>query len=172
MNVIEERGNKLVKGNLAYKYDYTKEDREQKKQSVKKTAPAKHKKAKRNLSYIEKVASVLIVASSAVFMIAQYVSVSETQSALNEIITKYRFEESVTSQKAFELEESIDLSKIETEATSRLGMHRPEKHQVVYLDVKRDDMTVKTADEVEGFSNRFADLIVNIKNHIIDFFSI
>ena len=51
-------------------------------------------------------------------------------------------------------------------------MHRPEKHQVVYLDVKRDDMTVKTAGEVEGFSNRFADFIVNIKNHIIDFFSI
>ena len=162
----------MVNGNLAYKRDYTKEDREQQKRSVKKPSPIKHKKKAQRLSYAEKIAAVLVVAASAVFMIVQYVSVNDTESALNAAITDYRFEESVTAQKAFELEESIDLSKIETEATSRLGMHRPEKHQIVYLDVKRDDMTVKTAGEVEGFSNRLTGFINNVKNHIIDFFSI
>ena len=113
-----------------------------------------------------KVASVLTVAVSAVFMIVQYVTVHETQTALNAAISEYEFEESVTAQKAFELEESIDLSKIEAEATSRLGMHRPEKHQIVYLDVKKSDVTVKTAGEVEGFSNRFGNLMNSIKSNI------
>lgn len=162
-------------GNLAYKYDYTEEERQQQQRKrVKKqnTQPSKGKKKSARLSYAAKVASVLIVAVSAVFMIAQYVTVHETQTALNAAISEYRFEESVTAQKAFELEQSIDLSKIEAEATSRLGMRRPEKHQIIYIDVKKNDTTIKTADEVEGFSNRFAGFMKNMKGHIIDFFSI
>ena len=52
-------------------------------------------------------------------------------------------------QKAFELEESIDLSKIEAEATSRLGMHRPEKHQIVYIDVMDRESCLSYAEEAE-----------------------
>lgn len=162
-------------GNLAYKYDYTEEERQQQqKKAIKKpnTRIVKRKKKSAQLSYAAKIASVLVVAASAVFMIMQYVAVNETRSALNAAATQYQFEESVTAQKAFELEQSIDLSKIEAEATSRLGMRRPEKHQIVYLDVKKSDRTVKTAGEVEGFSNRFAGFIKEIKGHIIDFFSI
>lgn len=162
-------------GNLAYKYDYTEEERQnQRKKDVKKrnTSPVKHRKKVKKLSYAAKIASVLVVAASAVFMIVQYVTVNETQSALNSAISNYEFEQSVTAQKSFELEESVDLSKIETEATSRLGMRRPEKHQVVYVDVKKSDTTVKTAEEVESFSSRLAGFAKNIKSHIIDFFSI
>ncbi len=165
----------MVKGNLAYKYDYTKEYKEeQQKRAPKKqnVAPARRKKQVHALSYAGKIAAVLVVAVSAVFMIVQYVTVHETQTALNAAISDYQFEESVTAQKAFELEESIDLSKIEAEATSRLGMHRPEKHQIVYLDVQQSDITTKTASDVEGFSNRFVAFIARMKNHIIDFFSI
>ena len=162
-------------GNLAYKYDYTEEERQQqRKKAIKKpnNDTRKRKKTSVRLSYAGKIASVLVVAASAVFMIMQYVTVSETRSELNAAVAQYEFEESVTSQKAFELEQSIDLSKIEAEATSRLGMRRPEKHQIVYLDVKKSDQTVKTADEVEGFSNRFTGFMKSVKSHIIDFFSI
>lgn len=160
-------------GNLAYKYDYTEEKTKQntkvKKQN---TAPGKQRKKAKKLSYASKIASVLVVAASAVFMIAQYVTVNETQSALSSAVSDYEFEESVTAQKSFELEQSIDLSKVETEATSRLGMQRPEKHQIVYVDVKKSDTTVKTAKEVEGFSSRLAGFAKSVKSHIIDFFSI
>lgn len=162
----------MVNGNLAYKRDYIRENQEKQQTKKPNTNALKHKKKTHKLSYVAKIASVLTVAVSAVFMIVQYVTVHETQTALNAAISEYEFEESVTAQKAFELEESIDLSKIEAEATSRLGMHRPEKHQIVYLDVKKSDTTVKTADEVEGFSNRLRDLVKNVKGNIIDFFSI
>ena len=162
----------MVSGNLAYKRDYIRENQEKQQTKKPNTNAVKHKKKAHKLSYVAKIASVLTVAVSAVFMIVQYVTVHETQTALNAAISEYEFEESVTAQKAFELEESIDLSKIEAEATSRLGMHRPEKHQIVYLDVKKSDTTVKTAGEVEGFSNRLKDLVKNVKGNIIDFFSI
>ena len=162
----------MVSGNLAYKRDYIRENQEKQQTKKPNTNAVKHKKKAHKLSYVAKIASVLTVAVSAVFMIVQYVTVHETQTALNAAISEYEFEESVTAQKAFELEESIDLSKIEAEATSRLGMHRPEKHQIVYIDVKKSDTTVKTAGEVEGFSNRLRDLVKNVKGNIIDFFSI
>lgn len=156
---------KLIYGNLAYKYDNDKSTK------VKTSVEKKNKKNK-DLSYGEKIAMVLVVAFAAVFMIIQYVTVNETASDLKVAIAEYNFQKSVTAQKSFELEQSVDLSKIEAEATSRLGMQRPESHQVVYLDVKKSDVTTKTAGEVEGFSNRFSNMMNSIKSNIVEFFSI
>lgn len=165
----------MVYGNLAYKYDYTQEKELNKRNTTAPKASAKPvKKANKSLqmSYLGKIMAVITVAISAVFMIIQYVTVTETTSELASVVKTYAFEESVTAQKAFELEQSVDLSKIENEATSRLGMRRPQKHQVVYLDVKQSDTTVKTAGEIEGFSNRVLTLVKNIKSNIVGFFSI
>lgn len=159
----------MIYGNLAYKYDYNSG-------KTSKINPAGEKSKKKNkktdLSYGGKIAMVLVVAFAAVFMIIQYVTVNETASDLRAAVSEYNFQKSVTAQKSFELEQSIDLSKIEAEATSRLGMQRPEAHQIVYLDVKKSDITTKTAGEVEGFSNRFSNLMSNIKSNIVEFFSI
>lgn len=163
----------MIYGNLAYKYDYIEEKTVKKQERpIKKVSKQPAKRKKNDLSYIGKVALLLITAASAAFMIIQYVTVSDTQTELAKLTSQYKFEESVTAQKAFELEQSVDLSKIEKEATSRLGMRRPEKHQIVYLDVKQSDVTVKTADEVEGFSNRFSSFMRSLKSNIIEFFSI
>lgn len=163
----------MIYGNLAYKYDYIEKKpvREQVK-PVKEINRKQAKRKKNDLSYAGKVVLLLVAAASAAFMIIQYVTVSDTQTELAELTSQYKFEESVTAQKSFELEQSIDLSKIEKEATSRLGMRRPEKHQIVYLDVKQSDVTIKTANEVEGFSNRFTNFINSLKSNIIEFFSI
>lgn len=160
----------MTYGNLAYKYDYIqrKTNRRTAKQNI---AINKSKKVK-PISYAAKIAAVMIVAVSAIFMITQFVEVNDTLSALQTAQEQYDFEESVTSQKSFELEQSIDLSKIEQEATNRLGMHRPEQHQVVYIDVPQDDVTEKTAGEVEGFKNRFSAAVRSIISNIIDRFSI
>lgn len=163
----------MIYGNLAYKYDYIEEEAvKEQRRPIKKADKKTEKRKRTDISYVGRIALVFVVAFSAAFMIIQYVTVSETQSELSEITSQYKFEESVTAQKAFELEQSVDLSKIEKEATSRLGMRRPERHQIVYLDVKQSDVTVKTADQVEGFSNRFSTFINSVKSNIIEFFSI
>ena len=176
----------MTYGNLAYKDDYMDEKIVREKR---KTTSVKHETIKKNnrsrkktkrikrhrrqeISYLGKVACVIILSVSAIFMIIQFVEVNETQSALAKAKNQYNFELSVTSQKSFELEQSIDLSKIEKEATTRLGMRRPEKHQTIYLDVKRDDTTERTADEVEGLGNRAVKLFNSVISNIVDFFSI
>lgn len=158
--------------NLAYKYDYREEEKPRQQRNTVEKNRAKSRKKKSEISYPGKVISVLVLAASAIFMIAQFVNVNETQSALEAKRSEYAFEESVTSQKSFELEQSVDLSKIEQEATTRLGMQRPEAHQIVYVDVKQDDVTEKTAGEVEGLGNRIAGFFSSAIGNIIDFFSI
>lgn len=176
----------MTYGNLAYKYDYMDEKtlKEKKRNTGVKHAPAKKnnksrkrpKRGKRQkrqeISYLGKVACVMVLTVSAIFMIIQFVEANESRSALASAKSQYDFELSVTAQKSFELEQSIDLSKIEKEATMRLGMRRPEKYQTIYLDVKRDDTTERTADEVEGIGNRAINLFNSVISNIIDFFSI
>ncbi|MGN0162321.1 MAG: hypothetical protein ACI4EA_01890 [Candidatus Ornithomonoglobus sp.] len=175
----------MTYGNLAYKYDYidgnktgyrSRENRQSGKASANTASEqmrrAAERKKTKKISFPAKVASIVVVTISAISMIVQFVEVKETLAVLDEAKTQYAFEQSVTSQKSFELEQSIDLSKIEQEATTRLGMKRPERHQIVYIDVPKDDVTEKTAGEVEGFKNRAVAVGKSIISHIVEFFSI
>ncbi len=159
--------------NLAYKYDYAKEEKVGR-QRVKVNGERIRKQAKKKneISYLSRIIYVIVLAASAIFMIAQFVNVNEAESRLAAKQEDYAFEESVTAQKSFELEQSVDLSKIEQEATGRLGMKRPDSHQIVYVDVKQSDVTEKTSGEVEGFANRIAGFFSSVISHIIEFFSI
>lgn len=163
----------MTYGNLAYKHDYVQEEipkKQSSKQVERKTKVEVNNKNR--ISYVQKLISVVVLAVSAIFMIMQFVEVNETVSELESVRADYQFEESVTAQKSYELEQSIDLSKIEQEATTRLGMKRPEKYQQIYVDVKKNDVTEKVSGEVEGLENRFTKGINSIINHIVEFFSI
>ncbi len=182
--MIGNEENKLTYGNLAYKHDYIDENTayrgREDKQEPKAAANAKAgrmrdaavKQKTKKISFPAKVASIVVVTVSAISMIVQFVEVKETLAVLDQTKAQYEFEQSVTSQKSFELEQSIDLSKIEQEATDRLGMKRPDRHQIVYIDVPKDDVTEKTAGEVEGFRNRAVSFGKSIISHIVEFFSI
>ena len=61
-----------------------------------------------------------------------------------------------SSQKAFELDSNLDLEEIEKTAKTKLGMVRPEKYQTVYINIKQDDVTEVTANEVEGLGRVFS----------------
>lgn len=184
---VRNEENKVTYGNLAYKYDYraykapekhreriNKSNVQEKRVQGKASSVNRNsrKKAGNKISYFSKVVSVIVTAAAAIFMIVQFVEVNETLSDLRSMQSQYAFEESVTAQKSFELEQSIDLSKIEEEATGRLGMKRPDSHQIVYVDVKQDDITEKTADEVEGFGNRVSKMFSSLISNIVEFFSI
>lgn len=161
----------MTQGNLAYKYGYVEEEN-YKKQNIDKAPGQQRKVRTKKISYAAKVASVLTVAVSAVFMITQFVEVNDSLSAMKTAQKQYAFEEAVTAQKAFELEQSIDLSKIEQEATVRLRMQRPDSHQIVYIDIPQEDVTEKTSGEVEGFRNRIQEWGKSLLSNIVDFFSI
>lgn len=121
---------------------------------------------------IRRMCAIVVIAFSAGFMISKFVTVHETQQKIATLEKTLSAMESNTSQQIFDLEQSVDLTEIEREATSRLGMQRPEKYQTIYVNVKRDDVTEMTAGEVEGFSNRVKASLKELGGYIVKMFSI
>ncbi|MCH5211189.1 MAG: hypothetical protein J1F01_09545 [Oscillospiraceae bacterium] len=121
---------------------------------------------------LRRICAIVVVALSAGFMISQFVTVNETGQEIASLTKQLNELESATSQMIFNMEQSVDLAEIEKEATTRLGMQRPEKYQMIYVNVKQDDMTEKTAGEVEGLGNSVTSALKKIGGNIVQFFSI
>ena len=75
--------------------------------------------------------------------------------------------QSYTSQKLFELEKNIDLVSVEEAATSRLGMQRPDKKQMVYVNIKQDDVCDLSANKVEGMAARAREAASDLKQNVL-----
>ncbi len=142
--------------NLAYAYDLdvSSLQREEKIAKIRKESKAKARK-KRIKLHRTIISCISIFALCAGFMISRNVSAYESkrnveklQKDLNEL-TEY------ASQKSFELDKSIDLDTVEEIAKDKLNMVRPEKYQMVYVNIKQDDVTEVTASEVEGIKSFF-----------------
>ncbi|MGN0106830.1 MAG: hypothetical protein ACI4A5_03930 [Hominilimicola sp.] len=121
---------------------------------------------------IRRICAIVVIALSAGFMISQFVTVNETKQEIASLQKELSEIESATSQMIFDMEQSVDLAEVEKEATTRLGMQRPEKYQTIYVNVKQDDMTEKTAGEVEGLGHSVMSVIKKIGGNIVQFFSI
>ncbi len=121
---------------------------------------------------IRRICIIIVIAFSAGFMISRFVAVNEAEQEVASLSKQLNELESVTSQMVFDMEQSVDLAEIEKEATTRLGMQRPEKYQTIYVNVKQEDMTEKTAGEEEGLGNYVMSSLKKIGGHIVEFFSI
>lgn len=161
----------MAYSNLAYELEpqiTRKKKPQQNKQTVKRNHKQMHSKSKN----IRRMCAIVVLAFSAGFMISKFVTVHETQQQIASLEKNLSELESNTSQQIFDLEQSVDLTEIEQEAISRLGMQRPEKYQTIYVNVKRDDVTEMTAGEVEGFSNRVKVTLKELGGYIVELFSI
>lgn len=97
----------------------------------------------------------LIFAICAGFMISRNVTAYESKTQVTKLQKELNSLKEYSSQKAFELDKSIDLESVEEVAKNKLNMVRPEKYQTVYVNIKQDDVTEVTADQVEGLSGFF-----------------
>ncbi len=159
-------------GNLAvkeYKYNTVK-TKKKKRQAVRvKRNREEMLSRKRN---IKRMVAVVVMSVSAGFMISEFVAVHETRQQVRVLSKELSAQEAVSSQKIFELEQSIDLGEIERIATTKLGMQRPEPYQIIYVNVKSDDVTETTAGEVEGVGNSIMAFLKGMGSHIVRIFSI
>lgn len=158
-------------GNLAYKLDkndyFETNIKPAKKQAAKKKTSVR--KAKLNFRLIF---MILLLSVSAYFMISKHVMVFETEQEIQSLEKELSKLESYTSQKVFELEQSVDLTTVEEEATTRLKMQRPEKYQTVYVNIKQDDVTEVTANDVEGVKSRVTNTADNLKRNLLGIFKL
>ncbi len=144
-------------GNLAYDWEFyentarVQKKVEEHKQQTKIKAKAKTAKLHKTVSICA-----IMIALCAGFMISRNVAVYESRNEVEELQKELNQLKEYSSQKAFELDQNLDLELIEETAKKRLGMTRPEKYQIVYVNIKQDDVTEVTAKEVEGITGAFS----------------
>lgn len=161
-------------GNLAYKnYAYDEIPQKTKQKTKENIQSPEHKTAPRTEKvHMRYIGWILAVSVAAAFMVASFVTVKDTRHQVAMLQSELSDLETVTSQKAFELEKSVNLTQIEEEATSRLGMQRPESYQYVYVNVKQADKIEKTASGEEGLGKNILDAVGRFFGNIVNAFSI
>ncbi len=163
-------------GNLAYKLPEQYTPPVRKRRNIQKNRVIADKRKREQMRYkvknFRRIAAITVMALSAGFMISEFVTVNETGQEIASLQKELNTIESATSQMIFDMEQSVDLAEIERQATTRLGMQRPEKYQTIYVNVKQDDYIESTADEVEGLGNGMMSMLKKLGGNIVQFFSI
>ena len=161
-------------GNLAYKLpeQYTTPVKRRRNTQRVRVDKRKQEQMRYKVKNIRRIAVIVTMALSAGFMISEFVAVNETSQEITSLKKELNTIESATSQMIFDMEQSVDLAELERQATTRLGMQRPEKYQTIYVNVKQDDYIESTADEVEGLGNGMMSMLKKLGGHIVQFFSI
>ena len=153
--------------NLAYKnWEYYEEEVVETKQQVKEAPQKKTAKNFKPIIYV------LVISMAAYYMISKNVVLYETNQEIKSKQQELSDLEAYTSQRIFELEQSIDLATIEHIATTKLNMQRPENYQIEYVSVKRADVTEITSGEVEGVKNKVGKAAESLKRNIVGIFSV
>lgn len=144
-------------GNLAYDLEFDENSaRRQKKVEEHKRQAKTIAKAQRVKTHKAIAICSIVLALCAGFMISRNVAVYEGKNEVEALQKELNQLKEYSSQKAFELDSNLDLEEIEKTAKTKLGMVRPEKYQTVYINIKQDDVTEVTANEVEGLGRVFS----------------
>ncbi len=155
-------------GNLAYEWE---DDRYEEQIKSKRQQINQDRKRQAVKTRVIFVGYVLMVIFAAIFMIGKNVAEYESELRITNLEAQLAELKSYTSQKVFELEENIDLTAVEEQAVSRLGMQRPTKNQMVYVNIKQDDVCELTAKEVEGVKSRAITAVGELKDNVIGIIS-
>lgn len=135
-------------GTSAYKYESV---ATQPKKTVKKGV-SKKKKAS---SFGRNAFSVAVFTVLAFVLLFRYACITEMSTHLAALKSEYDSVSSIAVAKEFALQQSVDLKRVEEIATGELGMQRPEKHQIVYVDMHSTDY-IETANDANDGSGFFA----------------
>jgi cell division protein FtsL len=126
-----------VNSSSAYKY-------EQKEYYVPRRQVEEHKVVKikefaEQKNKMKTVFSVLVCSAITFFMIFRYTAITEASNTVNSYKKELNNMQRITEQTQVQLDRSVDLKKVEEIAKNRLGMDRPEKSQIVYVKLKKND---------------------------------
>lgn len=142
-------------------YDTAENTRKQK--SENKPSP---NKSKNGMGKLKTISLVMLCFGVAFYVLIRYVAINEASSRVDRLKKELAKLESTNQQTQIELDRSIDLSKVEEIAVNKLGMQRPEKYQIVYIDLKNNDYgeVVKDKQNDKESSGTFAILMKTITN--------
>lgn len=151
-----------VTGSSARKYDYLDDYPKVKKTKARNTA----KKAV--VDDKVKIKTVLMISCLFVMLMVitfRFNLISESNLTLQNLKTQLERVQSNLAATEMGVEQSTDLTKIEAYAKQKLGMQKPDKNQVVYIDTAKDTSVVKDTNKgfVDGIIESIKEYINNIK---------
>lgn len=119
----------------------------QTKQIVKKKTKTK---AKAKISTIFMIA---FLAAAAFLVLFRGVMITEKCNQIEKKEKELTDTVAVNQKMQLEIDQSLDLKKVESVATEKLGMRRPEKYQTVYVNLEQVDYVEKTSGHAAGGIN-------------------
>lgn len=142
---------KLYDGTSAYQLEY--EEQEQLAE-VNNRAKQRRQRKRRFIKRIKLMACLSVVFAIACGVLYGNARIIQASSHVSELQAELKKVTEDNTQKLLELEKSLDLKKVEEIATKELGMKRPDKYQIVYVDVQQNDYGEVTqtekSDSVQG----------------------
>lgn len=136
----------------AYKTDFNyigeKREKEKKEFNMKKREE-RIRAAKRQQLALQRAANtirVLVVFAVAFVIINRYVAINEANSKINELKKTYNEQLATNQNLQAKIDKSIDLKKLQTVASEKFGMVRPEQYQIFYVDMGMGDYSENVAE--------------------------
>lgn len=115
----------------------------------------KTKKKQRNNKKvkIKYVLVLLFISSLAGFTTYRYAKITEQNYIINQQIVEYNEIREENKNIEIDIKNSIDLNNIREVAKTKLGMQEPDRYQITYISIPRDDSTVVLDDESQSGEN-------------------
>jgi len=148
-------------GTSAYKLEKT--------ELKKRKAVKKGKSKARRTRGVKTVFGILAVTALAFLLLFRYAMITEKTAQVQKLTAELQNVDSYIVQKECEMEQSLDLKKVEEIATTKLGMQRPEKHQLVYIDMNNKDYAEKSGKDTNSTPGLLAYISGGIQS-IVEYF--
>jgi cell division protein FtsL len=103
---------------------------------------AKRKQKSNNRAKFNLVLSIFVVFILVFLVIYRYALITELNYNINESLKSYSEIKNENSILKVDIEKDTDLSKMRQIAEDKLGMHKPDKFQVIYVNVPKDDYSI------------------------------
>lgn len=125
-----------VYGSNAYKYEITEERSTRTQVKTRKKVSRRPKKA-----VVKSLLLTALITVLAFCLLGRNAQIIEQTGQITKLQNDIAATEAKIIEKQFEMEKKIDLNAVEERAISVLGMQRPEKSQIVYIDMHAEDYT-------------------------------
>lgn len=107
-------------------------------------AVLKSKKAARNNAKLKKkiMVNIFIVFGMCAVIMMRYAQISQMNYENNNLSKQYAAMQNENTRLSLEIEKAMSLQSIRDTAENKLNMHAPEKSQIVYISVPKQDVTI------------------------------
>jgi cell division protein FtsL len=107
-----------------------------------KVLKAKRKQKSNNRAKFNLILSILVVFAFIFLVIYRYALITDLNYSIDKSIKNYNEIKNENSILKVDIEKDTDLSKIRQIAEDKLGMHKPDKFQVIYVNVPKSDYSI------------------------------